>query len=476
MNRLLIALLLLASLGAAQNTAGGAAEIEQLRVKREGADVKIEVILTGAIQPSVETASNPDRLVLTLPGTVSDAKQKHFPLNANGVQGVRVGLNSANPPVTRVVVDMVSAHPYTVSTEGTHIIVRVQAAENETVARRSGPVPAASAPMISVFRRKPQSSPDDSNATAQAPIPVPPKLPPLNFPEKAAATSQPGTTTASAAAASASHPKLGSLQQGTVFPGMGTPGAGTVPQAQNQAVNLAPANAPKSAPLSITVTQGNSAAATPGAPTAAAAQNATAGTPAPTNSAPVAAASTIPASKPAAQNQTATSAATGSTTSSAGAPNVTTKVLSATVTPSAPVSGPAISTTSTATIPASQASAPSSSSAVPASGALGQAAVTTASSTPAPDATPLTGGNGQEAADATAVEKETEPEIPAGLALRAAHPDFRTAFRIKYVASGAAYLDGGRSAGLTEGMKLVVRETPTGSVVAAADGNDDNIV
>src|SRR6266478_4343863 len=499
MNRLLIALLLLTSLGAAQNTAGGAAEIEQLRVKREGADVKIEVILTGAIQPSVETATNPDRLVLTLPGTVSDAKQKHFPLNANGVQGVRVGLNSANPPVTRVVVDMVSAHPYTVSTEGTHIIVRVQAAENETVARRSGPVPAASAPMISVFRRKPQSSPDDSNATAQAPIPVPPKLPPLNFPEKPAATSQPGTTTASAAAASASHPKLGSLQQGTVFPGMGTPGAGTVPQAQNQAVNLAPANAPKSAPLSITVTQGNSAAATPGAPTAAAAQNATAGTPAapattsaasaqntvpgvvagspaPTNSAPVAAASTIPASKPAAQNQTATSTATGSTTSSAGAPNVTAKVLSATVTPSAPVSGPVISTTSTATIPASQASAPSSSSAVPASGALGQAAVTTASSTPAPDATPLTGGNGQEAADATSVEKETEPEIPAGLALRAAHPDFRTAFRIKYVASGAAYLDGGRSAGLTEGMKLVVRETPTGSVVAAADGNDDNIV
>lgn len=72
--------------------------------------------------------------------------------------------------------------------------------------------------------------------------------------------------------------------------------------------------------------------------------------------------------------------------------------------------------------------------------------------------------------------KETEPDIPAALALRATHPDFRTAFRIKYVASGVAYLDGGRGAGLTEGMKLVVRETPTGSVASAADGNDDNIV
>jgi hypothetical protein len=76
----------------------------------------------------------------------------------------------------------------------------------------------------------------------------------------------------------------------------------------------------------------------------------------------------------------------------------------------------------------------------------------------------------------TTVAKAVEPEIPAALALRATHPDFRTSFRIKYVAAGAAYLDGGRGAGLAEGMKLVVRETPTGSVVAAASGKEDDIV
>jgi hypothetical protein len=68
------------------------------------------------------------------------------------------------------------------------------------------------------------------------------------------------------------------------------------------------------------------------------------------------------------------------------------------------------------------------------------------------------------------------PPMPAELALRATHPDFRTTFRVKYVASGVAYLDGGRGAGLAEGMKLVVRETPTGSVVAAATGSDEHIV
>ena len=45
--------------------------------------------------------------------------------------------------------------------------------------------------------------------------------------------------------------------------------------------------------------------------------------------------------------------------------------------------------------------------------------------------------------------------------------DFRTAFRVKYVAQDAAYLDGGRAAGLTEGMKLVVRDLPNSGAVAA---------
>lgn len=45
--------------------------------------------------------------------------------------------------------------------------------------------------------------------------------------------------------------------------------------------------------------------------------------------------------------------------------------------------------------------------------------------------------------------------------------DLRTAFRVKYVAQDAAYLDGGRAAGLAEGMKLVVRDLPNSGAVAA---------
>ena len=76
----------------------------------------------------------------------------------------------------------------------------------------------------------------------------------------------------------------------------------------------------------------------------------------------------------------------------------------------------------------------------------------------------------------TMIATAVEPDPVTALALRAAHPDFRTAFKVKYVAAGAAYLDGGRAAGLSEGMKLVVRETRTSANIAAADGNPDEVV
>ena len=59
------------------------------------------------------------------------------------------------------------------------------------------------------------------------------------------------------------------------------------------------------------------------------------------------------------------------------------------------------------------------------------------------------------------------------LAIRAADPSLRTVFRVKYVAEGVAYLDGGRSAGLKEGVKLEIRDagvTPQeGTSVAPSD-------
>jgi hypothetical protein len=623
----LLSVLLLVSTYAAAQSAGSPAEVEQLQVKREGSEVKIEIMLTGAVQPSVETAINPDRLVLSLPGVISDAKQKRYPLNADGVRGVRMGLNSANPPVTRVVVDLDSALPYTMSADGKSIVLHVQAADTAAKSRQ-GAAPAASAPLMGVFRRKPPTPPADMSV-AEAPIPVPPKLPPIIYAEKPA-TAQP-TTSAAAAKPSAAHPKVGSLQQGAVFPGMSAPGTGVVARTATSAADTKSASAAATGGLGIaSVTGGGRAAAPPANATTPAAVNVSI-SPAPKNEQPgstatppavtaapapvaqsVAAASAPPTTSPSASNSPALVAGSTipssvsvenqkpsvlgvgdkpsePTTSTAGAPNVTSKVISATVTtPAPPASSPTAPTTTPQSAPVASTSGVSPAPVAASQGAtvanpLGtpSAAISTASQQAGPvgassevpqssatngpgtpagatatasqeasganlgsstaDATPKIQGAtvsnplgvapGEEPitqvqldekgnivtaedsstpedagapviestladsldlnsiggatpvkpastgpAGTTTIAKAIQPDIPGALALRAAHPDFRTSFKIKYVASGSAYLDGGRSAGLSEGMKLVVRETATNSSVAAADGNDDHII
>jgi hypothetical protein len=48
-----------------------------------------------------------------------------------------------------------------------------------------------------------------------------------------------------------------------------------------------------------------------------------------------------------------------------------------------------------------------------------------------------------------------------------ANPGMRTEFHVKYVEQETAYLDGGRSAGLAEGMKLIVKNDKPATQVAA---------
>lgn len=417
-------------------------EVRQVQVLRDGTQgVKIEIALTGSITPSVETAKNPERLILILPGTTSDARQKRLSVNANGVRAVRYGLHQSSPPETRVVVDLDSEHGYTLASDGNKLIVTFPT--NEVTAsnrRRSGAVPAASAPITSVFRR-PQAAPTApaTSGADNASIPAaPPSRPPLNFPGD---TASPATQTANSnSAPSAKNPKKGSLAEGTVFPGMGTPGTGSVPPTVGDKTNppafdqnaaaaatagpqtVVPATS--QAPSSVTVSVSK-----PGEPTPAPVQIAPAPTaPAKTEAQPAVVA-TMPSPAPA----------------TPVAPPVKTPEVVATTPPALPAAnaGPGVTESDKASTPA-----------IPQSTPAIQAAIIPA----AP------------ASDAAAQPAELAPV----LMTRPSSPDLRTYFRVKYVAQDAAYLDGGRSGGLAEGMKLIVRDDPTTgqAVVSPANAGD----
>ncbi len=76
------------------------------------------------------------------------------------------------------------------------------------------------------------------------------------------------------------------------------------------------------------------------------------------------------------------------------------------------------------------------------------------------------------AASAPAISPSPAPEKSTVIA-RSDDPSLRTIFKVKYVAEGVAYLEGGRAQGLKEGMKLEVEETNVpatqGDSASAAD-------
>src|ERR1700756_950143 len=231
-----ILLLLFVSLLAAQAQPGAPIQIEKMKVVKQGTDVWVELSLSQPITPSSETASDPDRIVLILPDTISVARQQRVPVNLNGLRSIRIGLNNAEPPITRVVLDLDSAHPYEIATDGATITVKVQgsaAIPSSSTAQRSGPAPAAaSGPRAGVFRRAPKTPPAvvDNGGAAGIP-PPPPSRPPINF------QTTPGTATTANSQPSATSPNYGSLQPGVAYPGLGTPGAGSAPNSASKQQN-----------------------------------------------------------------------------------------------------------------------------------------------------------------------------------------------------------------------------------------------
>jgi AMIN domain len=108
--------------------AGPAAEIKEVHVAPKGDQETIDVRLTSSVVPAVIVARNPDRLVLQFANTATPNRQQMALVDQNGVKAVRIGLNKADPPVTRVVVDLKSARPYSVAMTGNTVRLTVMPA------------------------------------------------------------------------------------------------------------------------------------------------------------------------------------------------------------------------------------------------------------------------------------------------------------------------------------------------------------
>jgi AMIN domain-containing protein len=141
-------LLAAAALSSAQKSAStsapASARVEHVVVRGTSAAMEVEIQTSGApVAPDTQTITGPDRIVVDFPGALPAAELRALKVNLGALKGVRSGLFFSNPPITRIVLDLVEPQSYQIST------TQISTTQNAIVVKLSpvkpGPVTAAGA-------------------------------------------------------------------------------------------------------------------------------------------------------------------------------------------------------------------------------------------------------------------------------------------------------------------------------------------
>jgi hypothetical protein len=433
--RQLAAILLLAPIAAAQERPAPPAEVTGVNISdQQGTEIRLELNTTAPMPEAKIIATYSDSLVLDLPGAVYRGLPHRTVVNVAGIRAIRLWMQSEDPPLTRVVVEFDRTEQYLLSAEGKAVVLRIgpvlQGASSTPphtleVARQASPAGrgstsanAASA-LAGIFRRGPGKASVSGNSKVWKDQPVPQGVPSTQTTQSANTNQSPAPQVPPeipAGAVASSKP-----------PAEKNPSTGDSATTMNPASAVTAVTTP--APEQPIKTQPE--------------------TPAPVQPA-------APTTLSAAQDRPVL-------------PEVTSTVPepAKTVESSEPASaGKAASGVPSAGVVSASASAPT---------AVNPPSVVSPAATEAAGTTPEVASPAAAAEPAPTPAASSIPTSDMAAMTAVANPGMRTEFQVKYVDQDTAYLDGGRTSGLTQGMKLIIKNKTT---AAGGDGssNPDEVV
>jgi hypothetical protein len=98
----------------AQSQAKHQLEVQKIALSQQDS-LQFQVQTSGPVTPQVQVITNPERLVIDVPGATPGARLRGLAVNRHQVKAVRVGLFASAPPVTRIVVDLNSPLNYRIT-------------------------------------------------------------------------------------------------------------------------------------------------------------------------------------------------------------------------------------------------------------------------------------------------------------------------------------------------------------------------
>ena len=214
------------------------ATLQKVNVARGSDGLSLEVTTRGAVNPHVSTLQHPARILLDLPNTVMATARRQVAVDADGVKGVRIGMDDHKN--TRLVIDLEQACKYELlPAQGDKLVLKLHLPElTKTAAKSVAPEvikPAAAAPVAAPRQELAMSAPPAMPKVAKASSPtdfvfLEPSYKPKETDSKAE-TPEPGERAASAAQKFAERP------EGNLLPVPSAMQSGTAVQSQ-PAVNL----------------------------------------------------------------------------------------------------------------------------------------------------------------------------------------------------------------------------------------------
>ncbi|MGD0416168.1 MAG: AMIN domain-containing protein [Terriglobales bacterium] len=121
------------------NRAPKGARVQHVIVRGSGSAMEVEIQTSGAaVAPDAQAITGPDRIVVDFPGAVPAAELRGLKVNRGALKGIRTGLFFDNPPITRIVLDLLEPQSYQISTIPNAIVVKLSSV-------KPGPVSAAGA-------------------------------------------------------------------------------------------------------------------------------------------------------------------------------------------------------------------------------------------------------------------------------------------------------------------------------------------
>jgi hypothetical protein len=101
------------------------AAIKSFRIVQEKDGQAVEILSTRPLVPSIQAVSDPDRLVIDLPNARLDTQQKRISVQADQIGAIRADQFQQNPPIARVVVDLLAPRTYTWDAAGNRLVVHL---------------------------------------------------------------------------------------------------------------------------------------------------------------------------------------------------------------------------------------------------------------------------------------------------------------------------------------------------------------